>query len=139
MWACIFYLLASADVDAQLSWTKGRENSFELELWRRYVTSLYFTTTIYSTVGFDNLHPSNDLEMIVFLVYMALNMCFGAGLFEQIISYLVKQTRPSDKDVSNIFTNLVCRGRWVNFYSFHILTFLLSFLPQIYCAAYIKD
>jgi len=112
----MFYLLASADVDAQLSWTKGREIFFKLELWRRYVTSVYFVTTIYSTVGFGDFHPSTDKEMIAYLVYMALNMGFGAGLFGQFISLAVKTTRPTDKYVSNIFTNLVCRGRWVKFF-----------------------
>lgn len=116
VWACVFYLLASADVDAQVSWTKGRENFFQLELWSRYITSVYFVTTIYSTVGFGDFHPTTDMEMIVCLVYMALNMGFGAGLFDQFISLVVKLIRPADKDVSNIFTNLACGGRWVKFF-----------------------
>lgn len=71
---------------------------------------MYFVTTIYTTVGFSDFHPSTEEEMIACLVYMALNMSFGAALFEQFISLVVKTTRPTGKDVSNIFTNLVCRG-----------------------------
>lgn len=104
MGGCIFYLIASLHPDAQRSWTKSIPDFFKWSLRKRYVTSLYLAVTTFSTVGYGDLHPESQAEMIFSLIYMIWNIGFAAYiglLFTSMIERIVK------KHVSNILFKLL--------------------------------
>ncbi|KAJ6418648.1 hypothetical protein OIU84_001921 [Salix udensis] len=89
--ACIFYYLATTMPPSQEGYTwigslqMGDYNytSFrEIDLWKRYITSLYFAIVTMATVGYGEIHAVNVREMIFVMIYVSFDMILGAYLLE---------------------------------------------------------
>uniref|UniRef100_A0A6N2KC42 Potassium channel n=1 Tax=Salix viminalis TaxID=40686 RepID=A0A6N2KC42_SALVM len=87
--ACIFYYLATTMPPSQEGYTwigslqMGDYNytSFrEIDLWKRYITSLYFAIVTMATVGYGEIHAVNVREMIFVMIYVSFDMILGAYL-----------------------------------------------------------
>ncbi|KAK1370794.1 Potassium channel [Heracleum sosnowskyi] len=115
--ACIFYYLAtSLPVDREgYTWIgslKLGDYSYshfrEIDIWRRYVTSLYFAIVTMSTVGYGDIHAVNSREMIFVIIYVSFDMVLGAYLIGNITALIVKGSKTEryrDK-MSDIFKYL---------------------------------
>ncbi|GMN46089.1 hypothetical protein TIFTF001_015266 [Ficus carica] len=97
--ACIFYYLATTVPPSQEGYTwigslKMGDYSYsdfrDIDLWKRYITSLYFSIVTMATVGYGDVHAVNVREMIFIMVYVSLDMILGAYLLGNIAALVVK-------------------------------------------------
>ncbi|XP_062118093.1 potassium channel SKOR-like isoform X2 [Humulus lupulus] len=97
--ACILYYLATTVEPSQEGYTwigslKMGDYSYsqfrEINLWKRYITSLYFSIVTMATVGYGDVHAVNVREMIFIMIYISLDMILGAYLLGNIAALVVK-------------------------------------------------
>ncbi|KAI7756265.1 hypothetical protein M8C21_015499 [Ambrosia artemisiifolia] len=100
--ACIFYYLATTlpAVEEGYTWigslTLGDysySNFRHIDLWKRYITSLYFAIVTMATVGYGDIHAVNLREMIFVMVYVSFDMVLGAYLIGNITALIVKGSK----------------------------------------------
>ncbi|KAF5769352.1 putative potassium channel, voltage-dependent, EAG/ELK/ERG, rmlC-like jelly roll [Helianthus annuus] len=100
--ACIFYYLATTlpPVEEGYTWigslTLGDysySNFREIDLWKRYITSLYFAIVTMATVGYGDIHAVNLREMIFVMVYVSFDMVLGAYLIGNMTALIVKGSK----------------------------------------------
>ncbi|XP_024403151.1 potassium channel AKT1 isoform X1 [Physcomitrium patens] len=97
--ACSFYLLAARHPKSKEdeTWLGAMLPNFEEEsLWARYVTSVYWSMTTLTTLGYGDLHPINRSEMIFASIYMLLNLALTSyiiGNMTNLITRLTSRTR----------------------------------------------
>ncbi|KAL4339472.1 hypothetical protein GQ457_08G000470 [Hibiscus cannabinus] len=63
---CFYYLIAARYPNPGRTWIGNSlgEDFLEQSLWIRYVTSMYWSITTLTTVGYGDLHPVNTREMV---------------------------------------------------------------------------
>ncbi|KAJ0719404.1 putative cyclic nucleotide-binding domain, potassium channel, voltage-dependent, EAG/ELK/ERG [Helianthus annuus] len=100
--ACFFYYLATTLPPAQEGYTwigslkMGDYNYSEfrdIDLWTRYITSLYFAIVTMATVGYGDIHAVNNREMIFIIMYISGDMILGAYLLGNMAALIVKGSR----------------------------------------------
>ncbi|KAK3224624.1 hypothetical protein Dsin_004486 [Dipteronia sinensis] len=100
--ACIFYYLATTVPRAKEGYTwigslKMGDYSYshfrEIDLWTRYVTSLYFAIVTMATVGYGDIHAVNFREMIFIMIYVSFDMILGAYLLGNMTALIVKGSK----------------------------------------------
>ncbi|XP_031491060.1 potassium channel KOR2-like isoform X2 [Nymphaea colorata] len=100
--ACIFYYLATTLPPAKEgntwigSLTLGDYkylNFREIDLWTRYITSLYFAIVTMATVGYGDIHAVNLREMIFIMIYVSFDMILGAYLIGNMTALIVKGSK----------------------------------------------
>ncbi|KAM7251465.1 hypothetical protein ACFE04_023348 [Oxalis oulophora] len=100
--ACIFYYLAttvprSKEGNTWIGSLQLGDSSYsnfrEIDLWKRYVTALYFAIVTMATVGYGEIHAVNLREMIFVMVYVSLDMILGAYLLGNMAALIVKGSR----------------------------------------------
>ncbi|XP_047176769.1 potassium channel SKOR-like [Vigna umbellata] len=115
--ACIFYYLATTLPSSQEGYTwigslKMGDYAYSdfrhIDLWKRYVTSLYFAVVTMATVGYGEIHAVNVREMIFVMVYVSFDMILGAYLLGNMTALIVKGSKTErfrDKmsDISKFF------------------------------------
>ncbi|KAG2610439.1 hypothetical protein PVAP13_4KG196250 [Panicum virgatum] len=68
-------------------------NFREIDLAKRYITSLYFAIVTMSTVGYGDIHAINIREMIFVMIYVSFDMILGAYLIGNMTALIVKGSR----------------------------------------------
>uniref|UniRef100_A0A2N9EF47 Ion transport domain-containing protein n=1 Tax=Fagus sylvatica TaxID=28930 RepID=A0A2N9EF47_FAGSY len=100
--ACIFYYLATTVPKSNEGHTwigslKMGDYSYshfrEIDLWKRYVTSLYFAIVTMATVGYGEIHAVNVREMIFIMIYVSFDMILGAYLLGNMAALIVKGSK----------------------------------------------
>ncbi|GMH05152.1 hypothetical protein Nepgr_006992 [Nepenthes gracilis] len=100
--ACIFYYLATTLPAAEESYTwigslKLGDYSYgnfrEIDIWKRYTTSLYFAIVTMTTVGYGDIHAVNLREMIFIMIYVSFDMVLGAYLIGNMTALIVKGSK----------------------------------------------
>ncbi|KAL6183316.1 hypothetical protein ACLB2K_044727 [Fragaria x ananassa] len=100
--ACIFYYLATTMPPSREGYTwigslKMGDYSYahfrEIDLWKRYITSLYFAVVTMATVGYGDVHAVNAREMIFIMFYVSFDMILGAYLLGNIAALIVKGSK----------------------------------------------
>ncbi|KAL8200265.1 hypothetical protein R6Q57_011604 [Mikania cordata] len=100
--ACIFYYLATTlpAVEEGYTWIGSLKlgdysysNFREIDLWKRYITSLYFAIVTMATVGYGEIHAVNLREMIFVMVYVSFDMVLGAYLIGNMTALIVKGSK----------------------------------------------
>ncbi|KAJ8771969.1 hypothetical protein K2173_027146 [Erythroxylum novogranatense] len=100
--ACIFYYLATTvpPSDEGYTWIGSLQlgdfrytNFREIDLWKRYVTSLYFAIVTMATVGYGEIHAVNIREMIFVMIYVSFDMILGAYLLGNMTALIVKGSK----------------------------------------------
>ncbi|XP_050102649.1 potassium channel SKOR-like isoform X1 [Malus sylvestris] len=100
--ACIFYYLATTLPASQEGYTwigslKLGDYSYssfrDIDLWKRYTTSLYFAIVTMATVGYGDIHAVNLREMIFIMVYVSFDMILGAYLIGNMTALIVKGSK----------------------------------------------
>ncbi|KAM0934958.1 putative cyclic nucleotide-binding domain, potassium channel, voltage-dependent, EAG/ELK/ERG [Dioscorea sansibarensis] len=95
---CFYYLLAARYHDPQMTWIGASMPDFlERSLWIRYVTSMYWSITTLTTVGYGDLHAQNTREMIFDIVYMLFNLGLTAYLIGNMTNLVVHGTSRTRK------------------------------------------
>ncbi|CAM8924699.1 unnamed protein product [Rhodiola kirilowii] len=97
--ACIFYYLATTLPPEQEGYTwigslKMGDYSYshfrDIDIWTRYITSLYFAIVTMATVGYGDIHAVNLREMIFIMIYVSFDMILGAYLIGNMTALIVK-------------------------------------------------
>uniref|UniRef100_A0A0E0DZW4 Potassium channel n=1 Tax=Oryza meridionalis TaxID=40149 RepID=A0A0E0DZW4_9ORYZ len=65
----------------------------EIDLTKRYMTSLYFAIVTMATVGYGDIHAVNVREMIFIMIYVSFDMILGAYLIGNMTALIVKGSR----------------------------------------------
>ncbi|RDX75537.1 Potassium channel SKOR, partial [Mucuna pruriens] len=100
--ACIFYYLATTLPPSQESYTwigslKLGDYAYSdfrhVDLFKRYVTSLYFAIVTMATLGYGDIHAVNVREMIFVMIYVSFDMILGAYLLGNITALIVKGSK----------------------------------------------
>ncbi|CAJ1936562.1 unnamed protein product [Sphenostylis stenocarpa] len=100
--ACIFYYLATTLPPSQEGYTwigSLKMGDYEysdfrhINLWNRYVTSLYFAIVTMATVGYGDIHAVNVREMIFVMIYVSFDMILGAYLLGNMTALIVKGSK----------------------------------------------
>ncbi|KAK4391790.1 Potassium channel AKT1 [Sesamum angolense] len=90
---CFYYLLAAHYPDPDKTWIGAAITNFkEKSLWTRYVTSIYWSITTLTTVGYGDLHAENIREMIFDIFYMLFNLGLTAYLIGNMTNLVVHGT-----------------------------------------------
>ena len=69
-------------------------------LWIRYVTSIYWSITTLTTVGYGDLHAQNTREMVFDIFYMLFNLGLTAYLIGNMTNLVVHGTSKTREFVS---------------------------------------
>ncbi|CAA7400838.1 unnamed protein product [Spirodela intermedia] len=97
--ACIFYYLATTLPSSMEGYTwigslQLGENSYknfrEIDLLKRYLTSLYFAIITMATVGYGDIHAVNIREMVFVMIFVSFDMILGAYLIGNMTALIVK-------------------------------------------------
>ncbi|KAJ9564497.1 hypothetical protein OSB04_000463 [Centaurea solstitialis] len=100
--ACIFYYLATTlpAVEEGYTWIGSLKlgdysysNFREIDIWKRYTTSLYFAIVTMATVGYGDIHAVNLREMIFVMAYVSFDMVLGAYLIGNMTALIVKGSK----------------------------------------------
>lgn len=83
------------------------EDFLHQSLWTRYVTTIYWSITTLTTVGYGDLHPVNEREMIFVIFYMLFNLGLTAYLIGNMTNLVVHGTSRTRKFVSIQFRFLI--------------------------------
>ncbi|KAM5547832.1 hypothetical protein ABKV19_002011 [Rosa sericea] len=95
---CFYYLLAARYRDPKNTWIgKTMEDFLHQSLWIRYVTSVYWSITTLTTVGYGDLHPVNTREMIFDIFYMLFNLGLTSYLIGNMTNLVVHGTSRTRK------------------------------------------
>ncbi|XP_077211663.1 potassium channel AKT1-like isoform X2 [Tasmannia lanceolata] len=95
---CFNYLLAARYHDPTKTWIGASITDFsETSLWIRYVTSMYWSITTLTTVGYGDLHAQNTSEMIFDIFYMLFNLGLTAYLIGNMTNLVVHGTSRTRK------------------------------------------
>ncbi|KAJ8751510.1 hypothetical protein K2173_016738 [Erythroxylum novogranatense] len=91
---CFYYLIAARYHDPRRTWIGAALGSDFLQqsIWIRYVTSIYWSITTLTTVGYGDLHPVNTSEMIFDVFYMLFNLGLTAYLIGNMTNLVVHGT-----------------------------------------------
>ncbi|XP_008795354.1 potassium channel KOR1 isoform X2 [Phoenix dactylifera] len=100
--ACIFYYLATTLPASMEGYTwmgslKLGDYSYshfrDIDLGKRYITSLYFAIVTMSTVGYGDIHAVNPREMVFIMIYVSFDMILGAYLIGNMTALIVKGSK----------------------------------------------
>ncbi|VFQ78742.1 unnamed protein product [Cuscuta campestris] len=90
---CFFYLLAADYRDPKTTWIGASMEDFHHKsLWVRYVTSVYWSITTLTSVGYGDLHAVNTREMIFDIAYMLFNLGLTSYLIGNMTNLVVHGT-----------------------------------------------
>ncbi|KAJ4787913.1 Potassium channel [Rhynchospora pubera] len=95
---CFYYLLADRYKNPEETWIGSAMPNFHNEtLGLRYVTSMYWSITTLTTVGYGDLHAENTGEKIFDIVYMLFNLGLTAYLIGNMTNLVVHSTNRTRK------------------------------------------
>ncbi|KAJ4708332.1 Potassium channel like [Melia azedarach] len=96
---CFYYLLAARYHNPERTWIGASlgEDFLQKSLWIRYVTSMYWSITTLTTVGYGDLHPVNTREMIFDIFFMLFNLGLTAYLIGNMTNLVVHGTSRTRK------------------------------------------
>ncbi|XP_071723796.1 potassium channel AKT1-like [Rutidosis leptorrhynchoides] len=91
---CFYYLIAETHHDPEKTWIGASLGDYFIQrsVWIRYVTSMYWSITTLTTVGYGDLHPVNSKEMIFDIFYMLFNLGLTAYLIGNMTNLIVHGT-----------------------------------------------
>ncbi|KAL9667363.1 hypothetical protein QQ045_001717 [Rhodiola kirilowii] len=111
---CFYYLLAARYPVPEKTWIGAVMPDFHTRsLWTRYLTSIYWSITTLTTVGYGDLHAQNTGEMIFAVFYMLFNLGLTAYLIGNMTNLVVHGTSRTRKfrDTIQAATNFCKRNK----------------------------
>lgn len=98
---CFYYYLAATYPDPGSTWIGYNNTDFKNEsMSDRYVTSMYWSITTLTTVGYGDLHAQNRREMVFVICYMLFNLGLTSYLIGNMTNLVVHGTSKTRHFVS---------------------------------------
>ncbi|CAL0319175.1 unnamed protein product [Lupinus luteus] len=94
--ACIFYFIAEHK-EQKSTWLSIVADSADDSLWGHYVTSIYWSISTLSTVGYGDLHPVNTNEMVFDIFFMLFNLALTSYIIGNMTNLVVQLTSRTRK------------------------------------------
>ncbi|KAE9609220.1 putative potassium channel, voltage-dependent, EAG/ELK/ERG [Lupinus albus] len=94
--ACLFYFIA-AHKELKSTWLSLGADSANDSIWGLYVTSMYWSITTLSTVGYGDLHPVNTGEMVFDIFFMLFNLGLTSYIIGNMTNLVVQLTSRTRK------------------------------------------
>ncbi|GLI61752.1 hypothetical protein VaNZ11_004204 [Volvox africanus] len=93
--ACIFFHIAQEESNvgrgADDSWVARNAEAFlDRPLFQQYILSLYFTVTIFTSMGDGRLYPFTIAELSTMIVYLLFNLFLGAYIIGTVTIMMVR-------------------------------------------------
>lgn len=105
--ACCYYKLAAHYRDPKNTWIGASMSDFlQKSIWVRYVTSVYWSITTLTTVGYGDLHAENTREMLFDIFYMLFNLGLTAYLIGNMTNLVVHGTSKTRHFVSYFINSI---------------------------------
>ncbi|XP_071098943.1 potassium voltage-gated channel unc-103-like isoform X1 [Haliotis cracherodii] len=109
--ACIFYAIANMErptLHAHISWLDGLADTMKRPYYpndslsgptirSKYITSLYFTFTSLTSIGFGNVAPNTNAEKIFSIFAMLLGSLLSAAIFGNVSSIMLRLYQGSEE------------------------------------------
>ncbi|XP_057536545.1 potassium channel KAT3-like [Amaranthus tricolor] len=90
---CFNYLIADRYPDPTKTWIGAVNPNFKSQsIWKRYITSIYWSIVTLTTTGYGDLHAENTLEMIFDIFYMLFNLGLTSYLIGNMTNLVVQGT-----------------------------------------------
>lgn len=114
---CMYYLLADRFPHQGKSWIDDIPGSIrDKSLSIKYITSIYWSITTMTTVGYGDLHARNTIEMVFITFYMLFNLGLTAYLIGNMTNLVVEGTRRTMEFVSLISSRSLVLQKFVLFF-----------------------
>ncbi|XP_038897966.1 potassium channel AKT1-like [Benincasa hispida] len=95
---CCFYLIAANYPDPKMTWLAlSPQDLHKASLGVRYVTSIYWSITTITTIGYGDLHPVNEQEIIFCIFYHFFILGLQAYLIGNMTNLVVHGTSRTRK------------------------------------------
>ncbi|RDX61437.1 Potassium channel AKT1, partial [Mucuna pruriens] len=94
--ACFYYFLA-ANREQKSTWLSLVSDDTKNSVWKRYITSMYWSIVTLTTVGYGDLHPVNTQEMVFDIFFMLFNLGLTSYLIGNMTNLVVHGTSRTRK------------------------------------------
>lgn len=97
--ACVFFLVHRYERNVDTTWVvedgyatmneeTGEHDICNTEIWKCYQRAVYFMATVLTSVGYGDISPYTDAEMISMQILSIIGGVLGANLAGQLMTYL---------------------------------------------------
>lgn len=88
---CVWYLVAAlSDDPLENTWLSRREHLLSKPAFSHWINSVYFILTVFTSVGFGDIHPENSSEVLFGIVIMMIGAVINSVIVSEVIAVVTR-------------------------------------------------